>query len=95
MHKSKIKGFLVLALALAMLFTTVGCSTDPKKLIWGIEEEEITYRYDKTIYLGVEKFRSLNPLISKDESVYFISKLVFDSSNSTSSSFRSLCWRAP
>ena len=45
MHKSKIKGFLVLALALAMLFTTVGCSTDPKKLIWGIEEEEITYRY--------------------------------------------------
>ena len=66
-------------LTLTMLFTTVGCSTDPKKLIWGIEEEEITYRYDKTIYLGVEKFRSLNPLISKDESVYFISKLTFDS----------------
>ena len=79
MLKRRISKFLVLAVTVALLFTAAGCSTDPKKIIWGIEEEEITYRYDKTIYLGVEKFRSLNPLISKDESVYFISKLVFDS----------------
>jgi peptide/nickel transport system substrate-binding protein len=79
MLKTTIKRLLVLALTAAMLFTAAGCSTDPKKIIWGIEEEQVTYKYDKTIYLGVEKFRNLNPLISKDESVYYISKLTFDS----------------
>ncbi|MBQ7605895.1 MAG: hypothetical protein IJU59_05375, partial [Firmicutes bacterium] len=52
---------------------------DTKSIIWGIEEKEVSFTYDKNVYLATEKIRNLNPLISKDESVYYISKLVFDS----------------
>lgn len=66
-------------LSLVMLLSLCGCRMDTKSIIWGIEEKEVSFTYDKNVYLATEKIRNLNPLISKDESVYYISKLVFDS----------------
>ncbi len=62
-----------------MIAVLTACQMDTKSIIWGIEDKEITYTYDNTVYLATEKIRNLNPLISKDEGVYFISKLVFES----------------
>ncbi len=74
-----LKKIITTIFSLILILSLTACQMDTQNIIWGIEEEKITYEYDNTIYLATEKIRDLNPLISKDEGVYFISKLVFDS----------------
>ena len=64
------------ALAVALAVCLSGCGGDGA--FFG-EGEEVKYRTEQTIYLPMEKVRTLNPMISKDADVYYISKLVYDS----------------
>lgn len=69
----------ILLLALAMMLVMTGCKKDAVDIIFGTgDDDKISYRYDDTIYLPMENIRSLNPLVSKDEDVFFISKLVYN-----------------
>ncbi|MBN7772432.1 ABC transporter substrate-binding protein [Clostridium aminobutyricum] len=43
------------------------------------DEEKVTYTESNTVNLQMEKARSLNPVISKDEDTFQISKLIYES----------------
>lgn len=60
-----------------MIFGLTACTTGEVKL-FGNEKTEIVYRTDRNVYLPAEKLRTLNPLISKDEDYYYISKLIYN-----------------
>ncbi len=83
-EKSKtVKGisvFLSLMLGFGTFFLS-GCSVDPGEMIFGTSgnEEKVEYGYRDEAYIPMERVRTLNPIISKDEDTYNISKLVYDS----------------
>lgn len=45
----------------------------------GSENGKVEYTYSDTVYLSMEKIRTLNPITSKDEGTYQLSSLIFDS----------------
>ncbi len=76
----KIKRLLIIALSIMLLTSGVfltGCN-NKASLIFGDNEPKVNYRYDETVYLAMEKARTLNPLVSKDMDVYQISKIVYN-----------------
>ena len=63
-------------LIVSLLPFMAGC--DSGDVFWGGGGGEVRYVTERTIYLPMEKVRTLNPMISKDEDTYIISKLIYD-----------------
>jgi len=65
--------------ATAFLITAVlACGCSDTSFFGGTEENKTEYKISDRIFLPMEKVRTLNPAISKDEDTYFISKLVYN-----------------
>jgi len=69
----------------SLLFIQTGCDTGG---VFLGGSGEVRYRTEQTVYLPMEKVRTLNPMISKDEDTYYISKLLFDSLFELDENFR-------
>jgi len=65
---------------LFMLIFTItcfcGCSTAID--FFSGDDEQVTYEDSNTVFIPIEKIRTLNPAISLDEDTYYISKLVYE-----------------
>jgi peptide/nickel transport system substrate-binding protein len=69
---------LMLVLALCMMCVT-GCEGGVGAILGGDSEARKSAVVSSDIQLPMEKIRTLNPIISKDEDTYFINKLIYDS----------------
>lgn len=67
--------FLIVLLILTVILSTVEIY---KEEVLNIDPD-VTYTEKKTLYFAAERFDTLNPLVSKSEDVYYISKLIYDS----------------
>jgi len=76
MSKGKKAGTIISIILVLLLFGQTGC--DAGGVFSGGSGED-RYRMEQTVYLPMEKVRTLNPMISKDEDTYYISKLLYDS----------------
>ena len=74
-NKGRTQKILAAILVALLLSATAGCGGNGVFMVGGGETK---YRTEKTIYFPMEKVRTLNPMISKDEDTYFIGKLIFD-----------------
>lgn len=82
-NMSKIKVFLkkrwiwllAIILIIAMILSTVEIY---KEEVLNIDPD-VSYTEKKTLYFAAERPDTLNPLVSKSEDVYYISKLIYDS----------------
>jgi len=75
MKNKKPKKIIVLLLIVSLLASFSGCE---KGVEFFVSVGETKYRAEHTIHLPMEKVRTLNPMISKDEDTYFLSKLLYD-----------------
>lgn len=73
--KKKVSFFLSMLLLMAALLC--GCENGVDFLINGPEESEMVMT-SSDIYIPIERIRTLNPIISKDEDTYYIDKLVYE-----------------
>ncbi|MCR5482327.1 MAG: hypothetical protein K6F52_05970 [Clostridia bacterium] len=77
------RGISVLLTALMIISSALlpGCSMSAGEMIFGpsADDEKIEYEYRDEAYIPMERVRTLNPIISKDEDTYNISRLVYDS----------------
>lgn len=73
------KRLFAFALILVFLFSGLtGCGEEVNFLTGGTETEKDTV-VSNEIYIPIEKIRTLNPVITKDEDAYFINKLIYES----------------
>lgn len=76
-NKKSIKLKLLIAvLIVSLLPLMVGCGDGGVFLGGG--SGEVRHVTERTIYLSMEKVRTLNPMISDDEDTYIISRLIYD-----------------
>lgn len=69
----------ILAILIICLSILPGCEQTTNFLGGGeTEEEKHTVRSDE-IYIPIEKVRTLNPIITKDEDAYYVDKLIYES----------------
>ena len=67
---------IITTLIISLLLPVTGCDSGPVFLGGG--GGEVKYETERTIYLPMEKVITLNPMISKDEDTYILSKLIYD-----------------
>jgi peptide/nickel transport system substrate-binding protein len=68
----------VAAMIIILLTGLAGCG-ETTNFLGGTAEEEIeTVRSDE-VYIPIEKVRTLNPVITKDEDAYYVDRLVYES----------------
>lgn len=73
-----VKKYIAIAAILIIAITSLtGCDQTTKFLSGNAEQEKNTVRSDE-VYIPIEKIRTLNPIISKDEDAYYVSKLVYE-----------------
>lgn len=72
------KRFFTFAFILVLLTGLTGCGEEVNFLTGGTEAEKQTV-VSNEIYIPIEKIRTLNPVITKDEDAYFINKLIYES----------------
>lgn len=65
----------ILSLILSML---AGCGQTSNFLNGATKQEKDTIRSDE-VFIPIEKIRTLNPIVSKDEDAYYIDKLIYES----------------
>ncbi|MCL1982838.1 MAG: ABC transporter substrate-binding protein [Clostridiales bacterium] len=63
------------ALAVFLVLSLASCG---ESSVFLAGSSETKYRTERVIYLPMEKVRTLNPMLSKDEDTYFISKLIYN-----------------
>jgi len=68
----------VTAILIMMLSALTGCGQTPNFLTGSAEQAVNTVRSDE-IYIPIEKVRTLNPIVTKDEDAYYVNKLVYES----------------
>lgn len=68
----------VIAVLIITLSGLTGCEQTSNFLGGSTEKEKNTVRSDE-IYIPIEKIRTLNPIVSKDEDVYYVDKLIYQS----------------
>jgi len=69
----------IAAILIISLSALTGCDQTKNFLGGGeTEEKKNTVRSDE-IYIPIEKIRTLNPIISKDEDAYYVDKLIYES----------------
>ena len=68
----------VIAILIIALSGLTGCEQTSNFLGGSTEKEKNTVRSDE-IYIPIEKVRTLNPIISKDEDIYYLDKLIYQS----------------
>lgn len=72
------KGFI--AIVVILIITTLsltGCEETPNFLGGKTEHEKNTVQSSE-VYIPIEKIRTLNPIITKDEDAYYVNKLVYE-----------------
>lgn len=72
------KKILIITLSLIIAFSFIACKS-AADFFKGNDEEKVRYTESDTVNFQMEKVRSLNPVISKDEDTFQISKLVYES----------------
>lgn len=72
------KKIIAFTTALTLMFSFCACEEGANIIFEGDDDSEIEYTYSETVNIPIEKLRTLNPLLSKDKDMYYISKLVFD-----------------
>ena len=77
--KSKIITLLLIAILIFTAAFLTGCGEDGVILGERAAAPAITEVVERVVYFPMEKIRTLNPMISRDEDTYIISKLVYDS----------------
>lgn len=72
------KKILIITLSLIIAFSFIACK-NAADFFKSNDEEKVRYTESDTVNFQMEKVRSLNPVISKDEDTFQINKLVYES----------------
>lgn len=67
----------IAAILIITLSSLVGCGETTNFLGGTTEQEKKTVRSDE-VYIPIEKVRTLNPIITKDEDAYYVDKLIYE-----------------
>lgn len=67
----------IAAILIITLSNLVGCGQTTNFLGGTTEQEKNTVRSDE-VYIPIEKIRTLNPIITKDEDAYYVDKLIYE-----------------
>lgn len=73
-----IKKYIAVTAIIMILTSLAGCGETANFLGGTTEEEKNTVRSDE-VYIPIEKIRTLNPILTKDEDAYYVDKLVYES----------------
>jgi peptide/nickel transport system substrate-binding protein len=71
------KKIIAIAAILIMIASLAGCGETTNFLGGNTQEEKNTIRSDE-VYIPIEKIRTLNPIVSKDEDAYYVDKLIYE-----------------
>lgn len=72
------KTIAIAAIIIITLAGLAGCGETTNFLGGTTEQEKNTVRSDE-VYIPIEKIRTLNPIITKDEDAYYVDKLIYES----------------
>jgi len=75
----RINKIIIFTILISVLITFSSCKVGTGDFFGDSVETEVLHNIDNTVYIPIEKIRTLNPLVSKDEDMYHISKLLYDS----------------
>ena len=67
----------IAAILIITLSSLAGCGETTNFLGGTTEQEKNTVRSDE-VYIPIEKVRTLNPIITKDEDAYYVDKLIYE-----------------
>ena len=74
-----IKKSIAIAAILSIIISSLtGCGEAPKFLGGTPKTQADTVRSDE-VFIPIEKIRTLNPIVSKDEDAYYVNKLIYES----------------
>ena len=74
-----IKKLIAIAAILSIIISSLtGCGEAPKFLGGTPKSQADTVRSDE-VFIPIEKIRTLNPIVSKDEDAYYVNKLIYES----------------
>jgi peptide/nickel transport system substrate-binding protein len=71
------KHIAIAAILSLILSTLAGCGQTTNFLGGAAKQEKDTIRSDE-VFIPIEKIRTLNPIVSKDEDAYYIDKLIYE-----------------
>ena len=71
------KTIAIAAIFIIALSGLTGCGQTTNFLTGSTEQSVNTVRSDE-VYIPIEKIRTLNPLITKDEDAYYVDKLIYE-----------------
>ena len=74
-----LKSIIITFIVVFVMAFLTGCDEDDESTAIGTSGNDVRQVIERTIYLPMEKVRTLNPMISRDEDTYIISKLIYDS----------------
>ncbi|HVI39189.1 MAG TPA: ABC transporter substrate-binding protein, partial [Anaerovoracaceae bacterium] len=76
-HKMTKKIIAITAILMITLSSLAGCGQTTNFLGGTTQQEKNTVRSDE-VYIPIEKIRTLNPIVSKDEDAYYVNKLIYE-----------------
>lgn len=71
------KSIAMIAIFIIALSGLTGCGQTTNFLSGTAEQAKDTYRTDD-VYIPIEKIRTLNPVVTKDEDAYYVDKLIYE-----------------
>jgi peptide/nickel transport system substrate-binding protein len=74
----KKKSIAIAAIFIIALSGLTGCGETTNFLTGSTEQSVNTVRSDE-VYIPIEKIRTLNPIVTKDEDAYYVDKLIYES----------------
>lgn len=67
----------IFAIVIILISGLAGCGQTTNFLSGQTEQEKKTVRSDE-VYIPIEKIRTLNPIVTKDEDAYYVDKLIYE-----------------
>ena len=71
------KSIAMIAILIIALSDLTGCGQTTNFLSGSAEQAKDTYRTDD-VFIPIEKIRTLNPVVTKDEDAYYVDKLIYE-----------------